>query len=254
MEEKVKKAYAGKIRVLDRLRDLIEPLSAEQLAGLEQSLIDEGGAYDPLWLWGDVLVNGHNRHRLCQKHGLPFEVKQVYETAETIEEVEYRMKRDAIYQRNLTAAVQSRYRAEMVAYQESLGKSKGEAVSLVAKESSVSERQVYRDVAKSEIMEQIDDEVKKAAEELPTKKLKELAKLPKPEQKAIAKKAKESGKKLAKEIPKPDPEEDAKKIKSLADQYRAKLVRAIDDYHQVKPNNRERERLVKVAQSIKLWN
>jgi hypothetical protein len=251
-----KKPYNGKIRVVDKLRDLIPPLDEEQLAGLEQSLVDEGGAYNPLWLWGDVLVDGHHRYKLCKKNKLPFDVKQVYETAETIEEVEYRMKRDAIYQRNLTASVQSRLRAEMVAYQESIGHSKSDAVAIVAKEAKVSERQVYRDVEKTELINKLDDQVKEAAESLPTTKIKELAKLPKAEQRAVAKKAEKSGKKLSEEMPKPKatPEDEAKKVKSLADQYRAKLVRAIDDYHYHKPNARERDRLVKVAQSVKLWS
>ncbi len=49
------------------------------------------------------------------------------------------------------------------------------------------------------------------------------------------------------------PEDAAKKVKSLADQYRDKLVRAIDDYHQHKPNAKERDRLVKVVQGVSLW-
>jgi transposase-like protein len=27
-------------------------------------------------LWGDLLVDGHNRHALCMKHGIPFETRQ----------------------------------------------------------------------------------------------------------------------------------------------------------------------------------
>lgn len=251
-----KKPYNGKIRIVDKLRDLIPPLDPEQLAGLEQSLIDEGGAYNPLWLWGDILVDGHHRYKLCKKNNLPFDTKQVYETAETIEEVEYRMKRDAIYQRNLTATVQSRLRAEMVVYQESLGKSKTEAVAIVAKEANVSERQIYRDVAKLELVEQLHEDVKEVAEELPVAKLKDLAALPKAKQKAVVKKAEKSGKKLSTEIPKPPstPDEDAKKVKSIAHQHRDKLARAICDYHQFKPNAKEKDRLVKLTQSISLWS
>lgn len=52
---------------------------------------------------------------------------------------------------------------------------------------------------------------------------------------------------------KPDPKDAAKKVKSIADQHRDKLVRAIDDYHQHKPNAKERDRLVKLVQGVDLW-
>jgi hypothetical protein len=34
------------------------------------------GCRDALVLWGDILVDGHNRYGLCQKHGLPFNTVQ----------------------------------------------------------------------------------------------------------------------------------------------------------------------------------
>ena len=38
---------------------------------VERSLLAEG-CRDALVLWGDVLVDGHNRYGICQQHGLPF--------------------------------------------------------------------------------------------------------------------------------------------------------------------------------------
>ena len=53
----------------------IDPLTADEAAALEQSLLTEG-CRDALVLWGDILVDGHNRYRLCQKHGIPFNTIQ----------------------------------------------------------------------------------------------------------------------------------------------------------------------------------
>lgn len=250
-----KKQYNGKIRVLKRLENLIQPLKPEELSGLEQSLIDEGGAYNPLWLWGDILVDGHHRYKLCRKHNLPFEVKQVYQAADTIEEVEYRIKREAIYQRNLDPIVQARYRSEMVEYQKSLGKTKSEAVAIVAKESKVSERQVYRDLEKTELINHLAADVKSKAESLSASQLKQLASLPKSKQKQVVQAAEKTGKKLADVIarPEPDPKEEAKRAKNLAYQYRDKLARAICDYHIHVPNRRKCDELVKIVQSVELW-
>jgi hypothetical protein len=51
----------------------------------------------------------------------------------------------------------------------------------------------------------------------------------------------------------PDPDEDAKKIKNIAHQYRDKLVLAIDNYGRLKRNHAEQTRLVKLVQSVSLW-
>ncbi len=57
------------------LQDCIDPLTPDEYAALERSLLAEG-CRDALVLWGDVLVDGHNRHAICQQHGLPFQTVQ----------------------------------------------------------------------------------------------------------------------------------------------------------------------------------
>ena len=57
------------------LRAYIDPLTPDEHAALERSLLAEG-CRDALVLWGDVLVDGHNRHGICLKHGLAFQTVQ----------------------------------------------------------------------------------------------------------------------------------------------------------------------------------
>ena len=64
-----------KLVVRDDLKAYIDPLSPEEHEALERSLLNEG-CRDALVLWGDLLVDGHNRYAICQRHGLPFEVTQ----------------------------------------------------------------------------------------------------------------------------------------------------------------------------------
>src|SRR6218665_4162955 len=47
----------------------------EEHEALERRILDEG-CRDALVLWGEVLVDGHNRYGICQKHGLPFQTVQ----------------------------------------------------------------------------------------------------------------------------------------------------------------------------------
>jgi len=63
------------IVVNEDLKAYIEPLTPDEEEALERSLLTEG-CRDALVLWGEVLVDGHNRYRLCQKHGLPFNTVQ----------------------------------------------------------------------------------------------------------------------------------------------------------------------------------
>ncbi len=63
------------IVVLEELKAYIEPLTPDEHDALERSLLAEG-CRDALVLWGDVLVDGHNRYGICTKHGLPFQTVQ----------------------------------------------------------------------------------------------------------------------------------------------------------------------------------
>ena len=63
------------IVVNEELKAYIDPLTPDEHAALERSILAEG-CRDALVLWGDVLVDGHNRYGICQKHGLPFQTVQ----------------------------------------------------------------------------------------------------------------------------------------------------------------------------------
>jgi hypothetical protein len=63
------------ITVNEALKAYIDPLTPDEHAALERSILSEG-CRDALVLWGDVLVDGHNRYGICQKHGLPFQTVQ----------------------------------------------------------------------------------------------------------------------------------------------------------------------------------
>lgn len=63
------------IVVNEELKAYIDPLTPEEHESLERSLLAEG-CRDALVLWGNVLVDGHNRYGICQKHGLPFQTIQ----------------------------------------------------------------------------------------------------------------------------------------------------------------------------------
>ncbi|MDB5819001.1 MAG: plasmid replication/partition related protein [Rhizobacter sp.] len=63
------------IVVNEDLKTYIDPLTPEEHDALERSLLAEG-CRDALVLWGDMLVDGHNRFGICNQHGLPFQTLQ----------------------------------------------------------------------------------------------------------------------------------------------------------------------------------
>ena len=63
------------ITINEDLRAYIDPLTEDEYAALERSLLSEG-CRDALVLWGDLLVDGHNRHDICLKHGISFNTVQ----------------------------------------------------------------------------------------------------------------------------------------------------------------------------------
>ena len=62
--------------VIDKeFQSLIPALTTDEYRGLEESILSEG-CRDALVLWGDTLIDGHNRYSICKKHDIPFKTIQ----------------------------------------------------------------------------------------------------------------------------------------------------------------------------------
>ena len=61
---------------------LLPVLDAETFKLLEENIL-QNGCRDSLILWGDTLIDGHNRYEICMRHGLPFNtVSKEFDTRE----------------------------------------------------------------------------------------------------------------------------------------------------------------------------
>jgi hypothetical protein len=91
---------------------LLTPLTAEEAALLERSLLREG-CRDPLTVWGegDVLLDGHHRYRLCTMHGIPFGVRTI-DLPDRRAAVEWRLA-EQLGRRNLTPMQASYFRGRL---------------------------------------------------------------------------------------------------------------------------------------------
>jgi N6-adenosine-specific RNA methylase IME4 len=88
------------IQIDNEFRDLLPPLSEEERAILEASLIADG-CRDSLVLWNDILIDGHNRYTICSAHNIPFETV-LYDFADR-DAVKLWMIRNQFSRRNLNA-------------------------------------------------------------------------------------------------------------------------------------------------------
>ena len=59
----------------EELESLIPPLQEVELKMLTESLL-ENGCEMPLVVWNDVIVDGHNRYRICRENGIPFAIEE----------------------------------------------------------------------------------------------------------------------------------------------------------------------------------
>ena len=65
-----------KLTINEELKNLLPPLSAEEYAGLEGSILADG-CLSPLIVWNGILVDGHKRYEICVKHKIPFSHRDI---------------------------------------------------------------------------------------------------------------------------------------------------------------------------------
>lgn len=78
---------------------LIPPLSADEYRLLEESILAEG-CRDALVTWHGILIDGHNRYRICTQYGLPFSTIET--ELEDRNAVKVWMMKNQLARRNLT--------------------------------------------------------------------------------------------------------------------------------------------------------
>jgi len=60
----------------EEFKKLIPPLSKEEFKLLEDNLLKDG-CIDPICIWKGIIIDGHNRYKICQKHNLAFNVYEI---------------------------------------------------------------------------------------------------------------------------------------------------------------------------------
>jgi hypothetical protein len=190
-----------RITILDELKDLIQPLQKDEFEGLETNIL-ANGCKDSLVIWQTteqkvnpssetdlelfVLVDGHNRYLICQKHNLPFNIVLMF--FETILDVRNYMLDLQMGRRNLSPTQMAyyrglRYNAEKLTIKESNFLAEGVELKTsekIAQKFKVDEKTIRRDGDFASGLEKLDIDFRKqvlAGEvKIPKKVIQQLSK------------------------------------------------------------------------------
>ena len=70
----MKKLY--NLQINETIKKIIPPLSSEELRILENNIIRDG-CREPICVWKNTIVDGHNRYSICTKHKIPFDIQEM---------------------------------------------------------------------------------------------------------------------------------------------------------------------------------
>ena len=153
----------------------LRPLTIEELAQLENNILKVGKIIDPIVAWGNKIIDGINRYRIAEKHGLPFDVVRL--DFDDKDDVVKWMHRNQVGRRNLAGIGLIKTRAAIAAALE-----EEDGQSLVAESLNISPRTLRDNKRTSAILQTIpkDIESQLTSGEIAatTKDLRALAEIP----------------------------------------------------------------------------
>jgi DNA-binding XRE family transcriptional regulator len=99
-------------RIHPELKDYIQNESPEENKLLEESLLAEG-CRDPLVVWKEknILVDGHHRLEICERHGIPFQV--VYRSFSSVHAAKCWMRINQLSRRNIDKETRDQWIREL---------------------------------------------------------------------------------------------------------------------------------------------
>lgn len=216
-----------KLEIHPELSSFLPDVDEEDEKALEADIIACGGARDPIVVWSGkgIIIDGHRRYRICNKHGLPFKTEEML--FDSLSEAMEFMEKWQFMRRNMTPAQRALATQKMVQrrLQDSRdGTTKSEIVAQVAEATNRSPRSVWHDVKVAQVIEQTPKEVKEVAKELSASAVAKIAEIPQERQQEIAAVAdKQERKKVLKEAieevsktPYPKPKEVEEALETLA--------------------------------------
>ena len=65
-----------KLKIDNEFEKLIPPLQDTEFSGLTKSIL-KYGCQEPIEIWNNTIIDGHNRYKICKANNIPFEVREM---------------------------------------------------------------------------------------------------------------------------------------------------------------------------------
>lgn len=65
-----------KLKIDKEFEKLVPPLQDTEFSGLTKSIL-KYGCQEPIEIWNNTIIDGHNRHKICKANNIPFEVREM---------------------------------------------------------------------------------------------------------------------------------------------------------------------------------
>jgi hypothetical protein len=88
------------LKINEKFKDACPELSQDELQRLENLIVKDGIIYNPILIWNNMIIDGHNRYSIAKKLGIEFTTNEI--SFESDEDAIIWIKENAISQRNLT--------------------------------------------------------------------------------------------------------------------------------------------------------
>jgi hypothetical protein len=141
-----------------RIQNALHPLTHDEYKTLEANCVAAGRVLDSIKVWGDtgIIVDGHNRYKIAQKHNLPFETEVLQ--FESTDDVMVWILDNQFGRRNLSSVQLSMARAQRAKLTPDTSKEK------IAASLGVSDRQLRTDATVQKAVEEMPEELRERVE------------------------------------------------------------------------------------------
>jgi len=126
-----------KLNIAPEFKDLIQPLTTDEFAQLEQNIIAEGRCRETIKTWHGYIIDGHHRYEICVKHNIAFSVEKIPLKSKT--DAKIWIANNQLGRRNLTPAMKIEIAAKKAELQD-----KPYARKQIATDAGVSESTVQK--------------------------------------------------------------------------------------------------------------
>jgi len=142
-----------KLKIDPDFKDLIQPLTADEFAQLEQNIVTESKCRETIKTWRGYIIDGHHRYTICTKHNISFKAEKI--PLKSKAHAKIWIANNQLGRRNLTPAIKIEIAAKKAELQNKPYARKQIAAAAGVSESTVQKYITLTGTGSAELIEQV---------------------------------------------------------------------------------------------------